>query len=51
MQNFFLLFELNLNGFTLPEFVRHPMELEASLKNRNSCLNILKYLLKGLRCG
>lgn len=29
--NFFLLFELDLNGFILPECVRHPMELEGSL--------------------
>lgn len=50
-QNFFLLFELDLNGFTLPEFVRQPMELEASLKKRNKCLKTLKSLLKGYFCG
>lgn len=38
-QNFFLRFELDLNGLMLPEFVRHPMELEASLKNRNKFWN------------
>jgi len=50
IQNFFLLFELNLNGFTLPAFVGHPVELEASLKSRNKSLNILKYLVKGCCC-
>lgn len=50
-QNFFLLFELDLHGFTLPEFTRHPVELEASLKNRNKYLNTLKSLLKGYFCG
>lgn len=35
-ENFFLLFELDLNGFTLPEFVRHPVKLEGSLKTVTS---------------
>lgn len=26
IQNFFLLFDLDLHGFTQPEFVRHSME-------------------------
>lgn len=28
---FFLIFEWDLNGFSVPEFVRHPVELEGSL--------------------
>lgn len=51
-ENFFLLFELDLTGFTLPEFVRHPMELEGSLKkNRKKGLNTLTSLLNSYFCG
>lgn len=42
VQNFFFLFELHLNVFTLPECVRHCMELEALLMNRNKSLNIFE---------
>jgi len=34
-QNFFLLFDLELNKFTQPEFVRLTLKLEISLENRN----------------
>ena len=42
-QNFFLLFELDLNGFTLPEFVRHPMELEASLEKKKQMFKYFEF--------
>lgn len=35
IQNFFLQFDLDIHGFPQPELVRHPMELEVSLENRN----------------
>lgn len=35
IQNFFLQFDLDLHGFPQPELVRHPIELEVSLENRN----------------
>lgn len=35
-ENFFLLFELALNGLTQPEFFTHPVELEGSLKTETS---------------
>lgn len=44
-ESFFLLFQLDFNGFILPVFVRHPVELEVSLKNRSKCLNTLTSLL------
>lgn len=50
-ENFFLLFELDLIGFTLPEFVRHPMELEGSLKKTEKGLNTLTSLLNSYFCG
>lgn len=50
-ENFFLLFELDLNGFSVPEFVRHPVELEWSLETRNRCLNTLTSLLNCYFCG
>lgn len=42
---------MDLNEFSVPEFVRHPVELEGSLETRNKCLNTLTSLLNSYFCG